>query len=516
MPREITFPYGYLWVINPKGEKVSSEISLSPGQLTIYEPITLSENGTYKVFIEPEKVTTGSLKLSAYKVVNVTGSLTPTSEGVSVKPSLSTPGQNAVYTVHGSSGEPVTLTTSGDTLTERFYALEWINEAGSQLVYSGWENPENAFVEKFTLPSSGTDSVVVNPQNAGTGAITLNAYNASDVTGSITPTTEGESKTVSIAAPGQKARITFAATEGKTVTIKTSESSISSGWVWLLNPGGEKLGSEEPIGSGRFEITPATTGTYTVYFSPSGRDTGSVKLTAYLGSHPGAMILRKPSTSAQAETSGATLNDMPASGLSTLSAAVNVSAVRTPATRSTANFIHLASTTTGAHLGGPYTRQAVQERSKGSGSRVEGAVNARVIPIPPYHPMDAGTWKPPVGGHQDSWETGWSPSPWGQEPSLRAAGSTTALAGQALQIDGVPLAGVRLSIEGTSAQTTTDAAGRFLLTGVSAGHHVLVVEGERVHSRTRYGTYEMGVNLVAGKTTILEQTVWLTPLDPDW
>ena len=229
-------------------------------------------------------MTTGSLKLSAYKVVTQPARLTPTAGGVSVKPTLSTPGQNGVYAIHGTSGEPVTLTTSEDTFTERFGALEWINEAGAQLLYYGFENPEKVYVEKFALPSSGTDSVVVNPQNASTGAITLTAYNASDVTGSITPTTEGESETVSILAPGQKARITFAGTVSKTVTIKTSESSIVSGWASILNPEGERIGSEEPVGYARFEVTPAATGTYTVYLSPSGKDTGSVKVTAYLGS----------------------------------------------------------------------------------------------------------------------------------------------------------------------------------------------------------------------------------------
>jgi RHS repeat-associated protein len=383
------------------------------------------------------------------------------------------------------------------------------------LLYYGFENPEKVYVEKFALPSSGTDSVVVNPQNASTGSITLTAYNASDVTGSITPTTEGESETVSIPAPGQKARITFAGTVGKTVTIKTSESSIASGWAWILNLEGEKIGSEEPIGSGRFEVTPTATGTYTVYLSPSGKDTGSVKVTAYLGSHPGAMILRGPSASIQTEGSGTRLSDLPNSGLSAPSAALDVSTVGTPVTHDATDIVRVADgKSAGREAGAQQPRHVIGARPQDR-PHVAGPVSVRTIKISPFHLADSGVWQPLAHGHHALWETGWPSSPWREEPPLYATAGTTALSGQALQIDGMPLAGVRLSIEGTTAKTETDAQGRFLLTGASAGHQVLVIEGEPSHhSGARYGTYEMGATLVAGKTTTLEETVWLTPLDP--
>lgn len=70
-----------------------------------------------------------------------------------------------------------------------------------------------------------------------------------------------------------------------------------------------------------------------------------------------------------------------------------------------------------------------------------------------------------------------------------------------------------MSLEGTPAQTETDGAGRFLLTGIPAGHQVLVIDGETTSGHKRYGTYETGIDLADHKTTTLDYTIWLTPLD---
>jgi YD repeat-containing protein len=117
------------------------------------------------------------------------------------------------------------------------------------------------------------------------------------------------------------------------------------------------------------------------------------------------------------------------------------------------------------------------------------------------------------GARAGSWVTGWPSSPWAKVASLHAPEGTTALTGEILQLDGLPLAGVRVSIDGTTVSAQTDSTGRFLLPGLPAGHQVLVIEDEKAINGERYGSYEVGVNLVAGRTTELEETVWLTPLD---
>jgi len=89
------------------------------------------------------------------------------------------------------------------------------------------------------------------------------------------------------------------------------------------------------------------------------------------------------------------------------------------------------------------------------------------------------------------------------------------VAGQALSINGAPVAGVQVSLEGSSASVKTDRTGRFLLSGVPAGHQKLVVDGDTTKGGRRYGSYEVGVELANHKTTTLDYTVWLTPLNKE-
>src|SRR6266700_842874 len=70
-------------------------------------------------------------------------------------------------------------------------------------------------------------------------------------------------------------------------------------------------------------------------------------------------------------------------------------------------------------------------------------------------------------------------------PPLQAAPNTTALAGQVLKLSGWPLEHVTLEIDGKKART--DATGRFLLRGLTPGHHVLWIDGATAnHAQATY------------------------------
>ncbi len=134
-----------------------------------------------------------------------------------------------------------------------------------------------------------------------------------------------------------------------------------------------------------------------------------------------------------------------------------------------------------------------------------------------FRPRGATTWTPPLPSRRDrgaAWETGEPASPWTRIAQLTGEYGATAISGQILGQDGLPLAGITVSIEGTKTTGRSDEAGRFLLSGLPAGHHVLVIEGETAAGRGHFGTYEVGVNLTAHQTLILPYTIWLTPLDP--
>jgi RHS repeat-associated protein len=103
-------------------------------------------------------------------------------------------------------------------------------------------------------------------------------------------------------------------------------------------------------------------------------------------------------------------------------------------------------------------------------------------------------------------------SPWQSRPRLEAPAGVTAVAGQVLRLNGDPLPDVTLELAGRT--TRTDAAGRFLLAPVPDGHQVLLIDGQTATRPGRtYGVFKVGVDVAAGRTTVLDYTIWLPRLD---
>jgi hypothetical protein len=72
-------------------------------------------------------------------------------------------------------------------------------------------------------------------------------------------------------------------------------------------------------------------------------------------------------------------------------------------------------------------------------------------------------------------------SDWEDLPTLQASAGRTALAGQVLDLFGVPLADVTLEVEdyygGGSRKARTDETGRFLVEDLEVGSSELVIDG---------------------------------------
>ncbi len=128
------------------------------------------------------------------------------------------------------------------------------------------------------------------------------------------------------------------------------------------------------------------------------------------------------------------------------------------------------------------------------------------------HDNGAEEWFPEAGKHfGGQWKTGRHANAVQVLEPLQAAPGVTALAGQVLTLRGKALSNVVLSIGGTTAQT--DESGRFLLTGLSAGKQVLVIEGNQKGGRADYGRYEVKVDLSDALTNVLDYHIWLSKLD---
>ena len=114
-------------------------------------------------------------------------------------------------------------------------------------------------------------------------------------------------------------------------------------------------------------------------------------------------------------------------------------------------------------------------------------------------------------------------SPWQDLSPLQAEQGVTALAGQALDLQGKPLADVYLGIavEGKTVKASTDNTGRFLLEELEPGSFELVIDGRPAHSpvgkvedrKWGYGIFEYRLEIQAGTTNVLPFTIWLPKID---
>ena len=149
----------------------------------------------------------------------------------------------------------------------------------------------------------------------------------------------------------------------------------------------------------------------------------------------------------------------------------------------------------------------------GSGHRVASAVvrfttrakEPDAVPLPPLEPE---IWAPGMS------DTAWRDSPWRKLPPLQAPKGVTALAGQALLLNGRPLADVTLTIG--KAEARTDRTGRFLLKLASApsGFQPMLIDGTTANrGRETYGLFEVAVQLVGRQTAALPYTIWMPRID---
>lgn len=126
--------------------------------------------------------------------------------------------------------------------------------------------------------------------------------------------------------------------------------------------------------------------------------------------------------------------------------------------------------------------------------------------------LDDESWTPDAGNFNGNWRSKRSEYPAQSLPPLEAAPGVTALSGQVLTLNGRPLANITLRAGGKS--VLTDDTGRFLLSDVAAGHHVMLIDGRGAGRRnSTYGVFKVGVDLLGGKTNTLGYTVWMPQLD---
>jgi hypothetical protein len=135
---------------------------------TFLEPVTLPATGTYYIYVDPSGANTGSITVTSYDVpADVTGSLTI--NGGTLGVTLAVPGQKAVLSFAGTSGQVIRVRVTGNSIGCVFVKVT--KPAG------GGTYTESSCATSFnfgvTLTTTGTHTVTIDPQGAATGSATV-------------------------------------------------------------------------------------------------------------------------------------------------------------------------------------------------------------------------------------------------------------------------------------------------------------------------------------------------------
>ena len=260
--------------------KPNGTLLVSPGSFGssggFLDATALPNNGTYTIAIDPQGAATGAMTFTLHTVpAEVTGTL---SFGVPASFTTTVPGQNIRLSFSGTAGHRVSFRLDSSCCTTRISLLRPDGSVAASLSSFG---TSPAFIDPISLPTSGTYTVLLDPQGSSAGSMTATVYDVpADVTGAIT---FGTPVDVSLAVPGQNARLTFDGTVGQVVSVGLSNvtigSSVISGTtVSVLKPDGSALVSRNVGTVGGFldAATLPVTGTYTVLVDPLGANTGGI------------------------------------------------------------------------------------------------------------------------------------------------------------------------------------------------------------------------------------------------
>ncbi|MGH8446802.1 MAG: RHS repeat domain-containing protein [Solimonas sp.] len=268
-------PWLNMSVLNPDGTTLVPVTMVSGS--AYFGPYTLPQTGTYTLKLKPYSADGyGSGTVRIWNVPPDSSSST-TAGGTAALLSISAPGQAANLTFSGTSGQRISVKTSGPSF---YYYITINNPDGTALQASSFQT-ESIFLGPYTLAQTGTYTIKITPSNAGTGTITVQVFDVppDEV---ITATIGGPSVHPSLGTPGQSSRTELSASAGATLKVATSGSLSSYYYVTVLNPNGSTLLAKTVVtgSSQTFAVlTLAQTGTYVVLISPYNGSTGSLTLT---------------------------------------------------------------------------------------------------------------------------------------------------------------------------------------------------------------------------------------------
>ena len=262
-------------LLRPDGKTLASASAGTFGGFL--DATSLPLTGTYTIVADLQGAATGSITFALFDVpADASGTIVPGGPAVTVATAV--PGQNARLTFGGTNGQRVSLSVGPTCCSARITILK---PNGATLVGPVTASSFGGFVDATELPSTGTYTIVVDPQGAASGSMTLTLFDVpADATGTIAP--GGPAVTVTAGVPGQNARLTFDGTANQRVSVRIGPTCCSVR-VSLQRSSGSTVASVNTGTNGGFLDATAlpVSGTYSLVVDPQGVATGSVTLTLF-------------------------------------------------------------------------------------------------------------------------------------------------------------------------------------------------------------------------------------------
>jgi hypothetical protein len=251
---------------------------------------TFAVTGTHTVVVTPP----AGLTQTAFKLALLEGVAIPV-DGAAADVAIANPGEGARLTFAGAAGENLGLGITGVTLapasvtTTDFYVFK--PDASLFTNVRCAADGTQCAMNLENLPVTGTYTIIVQPSSGATGMQRL--WLSHDVTGSLAA---GAPLGVTLARPGQNARLTFAGTAGAVPALQVRAVATSPPGqglsVQVRQPTGSSLVYTHVTGAGQTLVTPAlpVTGTYAVFIEPESAAKGAATATMEVLLDPGQTL----------------------------------------------------------------------------------------------------------------------------------------------------------------------------------------------------------------------------------
>ncbi|MFC7247205.1 VWD domain-containing protein [Catellatospora aurea] len=268
---------GGLDLLGPDGKQVASGCVINGAGYI--DGTVLPETGTYSIAVDPRGDDTGEARL---RLLTVSDQQEPiTLDGPELTARLDKPGMVARFTFNATAGQKVFVDVPATNLPGQCGGLDLLGPDGKQLT-SGCVINGSGYIDGFTLPDTGSYTVVVDPRDKSVGEARVKVNLAVDQR--LELPVDGDAVTARIAQPGAVSVLTFTGRIGQRVFIEVPSTDLPSqcGGLELRGPDGDVVESGCVIngrGGLREEGTelPAT-GTYQLILDPNERATGTAQL----------------------------------------------------------------------------------------------------------------------------------------------------------------------------------------------------------------------------------------------